>query len=204
MAALAWGGTGVVQYSGPGTIAGTLDFSAADSGQFNNNNSQNVGPSSVNYSVAAVTSALITVNSLSSPLSGLGTNLAMKGVRLGSLEGTQRLGLDGLSHSRSHCSFLHEFDAAAEDLRDSALDSRNAQEGYAAAIVERREQVNIGIRCSPHAVEPNSERRITPAGRSSDSCPRNAAITCSRSTSLLSRCISSRVKPRAPAFHTAS
>ena len=65
------GGTGAVQYSGPGTITGRADFSAANTGQFHNSNGSNVGPSSVNYGVAAVTSALSTVNSLSSSLPDL-------------------------------------------------------------------------------------------------------------------------------------
>ena len=52
------GGTGVVQNNGPSTITGELDFSAASSGQYHNNNGSNVGPTSVNYNVAAVTNAL--------------------------------------------------------------------------------------------------------------------------------------------------
>jgi uncharacterized repeat protein (TIGR01451 family) len=73
------GGTGAVQFSGPGTITGRLDFSAAKSGQFHNNNGSNVGPTSVNYSVAAVTTALNTINNLSSALAGLGNPLAISG-----------------------------------------------------------------------------------------------------------------------------
>jgi len=73
------GGTGVVQFSGPGTINGRLDFSAANSGQFKNTNGSNVGPTSVNYSVAAVTTALNDVLSLNSSLAGLGNALAING-----------------------------------------------------------------------------------------------------------------------------
>ncbi len=73
------GGTGAVQFSGPGTIAGRLDFAAANTGQYHNTNGSNVGPTSVNYSVAAVTNALNTVNSLSSSLAGLGNSLAING-----------------------------------------------------------------------------------------------------------------------------
>jgi choice-of-anchor A domain-containing protein len=62
------GGTGVVQFSGPGTIAGELDFSAGNLGQYHNTNGSNVGPTSVNYNVAAVTSDLILVNALSTSL----------------------------------------------------------------------------------------------------------------------------------------
>lgn len=75
------GGTGVVQFSGPGTIAGELDFSAANSLQYHNTNGSNVGPTSVNYSVANVTSALNTVNNLNSSLAGLGSGLAINGTQ---------------------------------------------------------------------------------------------------------------------------
>ena len=75
------GGTGAVAFSGPGTIGGRLDFSAANTGQFSNSNGSNIGPASVNYSVAAVTSALNTVNSLGSSLAGLGNNLAISGTQ---------------------------------------------------------------------------------------------------------------------------
>jgi hypothetical protein len=73
------GGTGVVQYNGPGTITGNVDFSAANTGQFHNNNGSNVGPAAVNYSVAAVTSALTTVNGLNSSLNVAGAGLAISG-----------------------------------------------------------------------------------------------------------------------------
>ena len=75
------GGTGHVQFSGPGTIGGRLDFSAANSGQYHNTNGSNVGPTSVNYNVAAVTTALNTVNSLSSSLAGLGNSLVINGTQ---------------------------------------------------------------------------------------------------------------------------
>jgi hypothetical protein len=72
------GGTGKVQYNGPGTINGSVDFSAANAGQFANGNGSNVGPASVNYGTAAVTSALNTVNSLSSSLGSIdGANIAL-------------------------------------------------------------------------------------------------------------------------------
>lgn len=75
------GGTGEVKFSGPGTISGYLDFSDAYTGQYSNSNSSNVGPSSVNYSQSVVTSALNTVNALSSSLAGLGSSLAINGVQ---------------------------------------------------------------------------------------------------------------------------
>jgi choice-of-anchor A domain-containing protein len=74
------GGTGAVQFSGPGTIGGRLDFSASNHGQFHNANGSNIGPSSVNYSVGGVTTALTEVNSLSTTLGGEGgTNIAISG-----------------------------------------------------------------------------------------------------------------------------
>ena len=74
------GGTGLVSFSGPGTINGRLDFSASNTGQFSNSNGSNVGPTAVNYNVAGVTSALNTVNSLNSTLGAeSGTNIAISG-----------------------------------------------------------------------------------------------------------------------------
>jgi choice-of-anchor A domain-containing protein len=75
------GGAGVVQFSGPGTISGRVDFSAAtNTGQFHNSNGSNVGPSSVNFNVSAVTTALGQINSLSTTLGAeSGTNIALSG-----------------------------------------------------------------------------------------------------------------------------
>lgn len=74
------GGTGVVQFSGPGTIAGRLDFSAGNTGQYHNTNGSNVGPTSVNYNVAAVTNALTEVNALSTTLGGeAGASISISG-----------------------------------------------------------------------------------------------------------------------------
>src|ERR1700719_579736 len=75
------GGTGKVKDSGPSTIAGRLDFSASNSGQFSSTNVSNVGPTSVNYNVAAVTSALNDVAELNSDFAGLGNNLALSGTQ---------------------------------------------------------------------------------------------------------------------------
>ena len=70
-------GGGQVQFSGPGTIGGRLDFSAANTGQYHNTNGSNVGPTSVNYNVSAVTTAINAANNLSSSLGGLsGTNIS--------------------------------------------------------------------------------------------------------------------------------
>ena len=74
------GGTGVVQFSGPGTITGELDFSAGNVGQYHNTNGSNVGPTSVNYNIAAVTSDLILVNALSASLGAeAGTSIVING-----------------------------------------------------------------------------------------------------------------------------
>jgi choice-of-anchor A domain-containing protein len=74
------GGSGVVQFSGPGTIGGELDFSAGNIGQYHNTNGSNVGPTSVNFSVAAVTSDLNLVNSLSTSLGAeAGTSIVING-----------------------------------------------------------------------------------------------------------------------------
>ncbi len=75
------GGSGVVQFSGPGTINGRLDFSAANSGQFHNTNGSNVGPTSVNYSQSNVTTDLSNLGSLSSSLAGLGNSLIINGTQ---------------------------------------------------------------------------------------------------------------------------
>ena len=76
------GGTGVVQFNGPATINGQVDFSASAAGQFHNNNGANVGPTSVDYSFTNVMSALATVNSLSASLGAeLGTSLAISGTQ---------------------------------------------------------------------------------------------------------------------------
>ena len=55
---------GKVAFSGPGEILGRLDFAAAALGQYSNSNGSNVGPTSVNYSVSAVTTDATAINSL--------------------------------------------------------------------------------------------------------------------------------------------
>ena len=63
-------GPGSVAFSGPGTINGRLDFSAPNKNQFHNTNGSNVGPTSVNYNVSAVTTARNAIVSLSTALGG--------------------------------------------------------------------------------------------------------------------------------------
>ncbi|HEV3443579.1 MAG TPA: collagen-binding domain-containing protein [Gemmataceae bacterium] len=72
--------TGKATDSGPSTVNGRFDFSAANSGQFSSNNAGNVITGGVNYNVAAVTSALNAVNALNASLGGLsGTNINING-----------------------------------------------------------------------------------------------------------------------------
>jgi len=74
------GGTGKVSDSGPSTVNGRLDFSAASMGQFSGAPGD-VGPTSVNYNVAAVTTALNDVAELNSDFAGLGNTLALSGTQ---------------------------------------------------------------------------------------------------------------------------
>src|SRR5258708_6815766 len=60
--------TGKATVSGPSTINGAILFSAANSGQFSNNNASNVITGGVSYSVPGVTSAINFVNALNSTL----------------------------------------------------------------------------------------------------------------------------------------
>jgi len=76
------GGTGHVAFSGPGTISGELDFAAANTGQYSNSNGSNVGPTSVNYNRANVTTDIsTTLTNLSSSLTGLGNSLILNGTQ---------------------------------------------------------------------------------------------------------------------------
>jgi choice-of-anchor A domain-containing protein len=73
------GGTGLVSDSGPSTITGTLDFAAGNTGQFSGAPGD-IGPISVNYNVTAVTSAITTINALSTTLgSEAGTSITING-----------------------------------------------------------------------------------------------------------------------------
>jgi hypothetical protein len=70
------GGTGLATDSGPSTIMGAINFSAANTGQFSNNNASDVITGGVHYNIAAVASALTTVNTLNTTLGGeAGTNV---------------------------------------------------------------------------------------------------------------------------------
>ncbi len=62
------GNTGLSTVSGPATINGGINFSAANTNQFSSNNQSNVITGGVSYNVAAVTSALNAVNSLNTSL----------------------------------------------------------------------------------------------------------------------------------------
>jgi hypothetical protein len=73
------GGVGNGSVTGGGSnVNGNIDFSAANMGQFSGIPPQ--PPGTVNYNVAAVTSALSTVNALNTTLGALpGTNVAING-----------------------------------------------------------------------------------------------------------------------------
>ena len=76
------GNSGKMTDSGPSTINGRIDFSAANTGQFQNNNGGNIITGGVFYNVAGVTTALTTVNSLSQMLLGdAGTSVAISGLQ---------------------------------------------------------------------------------------------------------------------------
>src|SRR5207247_1327468 len=82
--------SGQMTDSGPSTINGRIDFSAADTGQFSNNNGSNVITGGVHYNVAAVQNAMNDVNSLSQMLLGdAGTAVAISnGTILNASSGT--------------------------------------------------------------------------------------------------------------------
>jgi hypothetical protein len=74
------GNSGQATDSGPSTINGRIDFSAADIGQFHNNNNSNIITGGVHYNVAGVTNALNFINSLSQTLFGdAGASVAING-----------------------------------------------------------------------------------------------------------------------------
>jgi hypothetical protein len=64
------GGIGKLTDSGPSTVNGNIDFSAANTGQFSNNNANNIIAGMVNFNDANVTTALNTVNALNTSLGG--------------------------------------------------------------------------------------------------------------------------------------
>ena len=72
------GGTGKVHFNGPGTISGEVDFSAANTGQFSNNNGSNIGPTAVNYNQSNVSTDLTNLAAFSAQLgSATATNLIL-------------------------------------------------------------------------------------------------------------------------------
>jgi hypothetical protein len=73
-------GSGAAQFSGPLALTGRVDFSAANTGQYHSSGNVSA-PTSINYNVAAVTTALNTVSTLSNSLAGQGTNIAINGTQ---------------------------------------------------------------------------------------------------------------------------
>lgn len=67
--------TGGLNFNGPnGTINGSVNFSAANSGQYTNAGGANVGPSSVNYSVSGVSTDIANLVSLQDDVLGVSTD----------------------------------------------------------------------------------------------------------------------------------
>jgi hypothetical protein len=78
------GGTGAVQFGGPGTINGNVEFAAANTGQFQNNNGSNVGPTGITYNNMPhdVAGDLTSLNSRSAALGAeAGTALTINGAQ---------------------------------------------------------------------------------------------------------------------------
>jgi hypothetical protein len=68
--------------SGPSTITGRIDFAAANTGQFSNNNGSNFIGAGVNYNVSDAATAMNNVNLLSQALfSFAGTAVAINGIQ---------------------------------------------------------------------------------------------------------------------------
>ena len=83
--------TGQATDSGPSTINGRIDFAAADTGQFSNNNGSNVITGGVQYSVAAVQPAMNYIDSLSQALNteGGASRAISNGTVISTTSGTQ-------------------------------------------------------------------------------------------------------------------
>lgn len=90
------GGTGKVSDSGPSTVNGRLDFSAANTGQFSGAPGD-TGPTSINYNVSAVTTALNDVNELSSDFTG-GNSLILNGTQTVNESAGQMVTVDGVTY----------------------------------------------------------------------------------------------------------
>jgi VPDSG-CTERM motif len=74
--------TGKATDSGPSTVNGAINFSAANTGQFSNNNASDVITGGVSFSVGGVTSAMNYVNNLSQTIAGdIGASVAITGTQ---------------------------------------------------------------------------------------------------------------------------
>jgi uncharacterized repeat protein (TIGR01451 family) len=115
------GGTGVVQFSGPGTIGGRLDFAAASTGQNHNTNGSNVGPTSVNFGVSPVTTALNTVTTLSSSLAGLGNSITINGTQTINASDGQAVTLGGVNYRIFKVTSYSENDGKLVTINDDVV-----------------------------------------------------------------------------------
>jgi VPDSG-CTERM motif len=102
--------TGKATDSGPSTINGAINFSAANTGQFSNNNASNVITGGVQYSVAGVTSAMNYVNDLSLQLFNIQT--ANTGTAI-AINGTQTINASAGAVFIINGQAVHVFDATS-------------------------------------------------------------------------------------------
>jgi hypothetical protein len=84
--------------------------------------------------------------------------------RAGSLEGTRHLALDGSLDARLESSFLHEIDGGTEKFGDLILNVDDIQKRERLALVESREEVDVGSRSCVVACGGAEQREANYAG----------------------------------------
>jgi hypothetical protein len=102
--------TGNATDSGPSTINGAINFSAANTGQFSNNNASDVITGGVSYSVGGVTSAMNYANNLSQQLFNIQT--ANTGTAI-AINGTQTINASAGAVFIINGQAVHVFDATS-------------------------------------------------------------------------------------------
>jgi hypothetical protein len=110
--------TGKMTDSGPSTINGGVDFSAANTGQFSNNNSSDVITGPVTYSNSAVTGAMNYVNNLSQQLFSIQT--ANTGTAI-AITGTQTINASAGAVFIINGQSVHVFDATSFSNNNAIL-----------------------------------------------------------------------------------
>jgi hypothetical protein len=84
--------------------------------------------------------------------------------RTGSLEGTHYLALDGSLDARFESSFFHEIDGGTEKFGDLILNVDDIQKRKRLALVESREEVDVGSRSCVVACGRAEQREANYAG----------------------------------------